>query len=111
MNDHAPRRRIWLYMPDTDRDAIEITILGPLDDIGHLFALVKSAAERWEGFHRVGFIGSGTTCGVLRASLTNQARCGDPYVEALEMLHAARLPIDLSWHASGVSSIGLVGTW
>ncbi len=119
MNDdeeHAPRRRIMLYVPDTDRDSLEVVILGRLHDIADIFAATKSAAERWRGFGRVRIIGSGSTCGVLRMTITEHARCNDPIVEFATMWASAALSIHahergFEWHATADSSGVLLGTW
>jgi hypothetical protein len=111
----APRRRLWLYALDTERDALEITVLGPLDDIAQLCATIKSSAEQWPGFARVAIIGSGSTVCVMRMFITNRAHSDDALTEGMLMLAdmegKGALP-RLSWTASLFpANIGAVGTW
>lgn len=115
----SPRRRIWLYRPDTDPEVLEIMLLGQLNDIGRPFAAVREAAERWHGFRGVAIIGSGTVCGMLRMELTPLARYVDPIAEALAMLEdlgrRMEWPHRIDWNATSAiasaNSGGIVGTW
>lgn len=109
-----PRRRVWLYVPAPGQ--LELTMLGALDEIASMFAAVKSALERWHGFERVEIIGSGSTCGVLRATLTSRSTYTDAIAEALFAIREhVQLPRSFEWrgsssdHPAGI--VGIVGTW
>jgi len=110
-----PRRRLWVYVPDTDPDAVEIVMLGSLDEIGHPFALVKGCAERWRGFERVEIVGGGPMCGILRMRLTAFARYVDPLAEVLAMFEHMGVTVawamGVEWASPAMERIGLVGTW
>lgn len=115
---NPPRRRIWLYQPDTDPEVVEIVLLGLMDDIAPPCAMLKSAAERWRGFRHVHMMG-GAVCGIIRAELTNVARYEDPIAEALAMIQdlgatSMMWAGSIEWAAGAIYEsrrAGLVGTW
>lgn len=114
---NSPRRRLWLYVPDTPREArgpygtvLEIVMVGALDEIGPRLAQIKGACERWPGFRGIEIIGSGSASGILRMELSAVCCHADPLAEFLMMwLDGGYQWVD--WHPSGVDSIGVVGTW
>lgn len=105
----SPRRRMWLYVPDTEPDAIEVTVIGAMLEIGQPIAMLRSAAERWPGFHRVEIIGAGTMAGILRCVLTPVAVSDDPIAEFLAMW-VKNVRLRVSW-STPASASGMVGTW
>lgn len=111
-----PSCRVWVYVPDGDPDAAEILVIGALADIGQPFAAVKSAAERWPGFHNVEIVGGGTICGMLRVHLTTVCRYRDPVGEFLAMLGDLTGPLlawgrRIEWITTDNPRTGCVGTW
>lgn len=104
----TPRRRIWLY---PDQDAIEVSLLGPLEDVGPVFARIMACVERWPGFRGVEIIGSGSTVAVLRAVLTERASYLDPLAEILAVLEEFSITGLFDWSGHYDSKIGMVGTW
>lgn len=111
---NSPRRRVWLYVPDTDPDKLEVTVMGMLDEIGLVVAVIKTAAERWRGFERVEIVGAGSNAGILRMALSTYARTIDPIAEFLGMWSACGnaenfIGARIDWSAAGPA--GMVGTW
>lgn len=103
------RRRIWVY---PDGEAVEVAIIGPVNEIGPVFAALLDVASAWHGWRAVRIATAHGTCAVLELVLGRDAVHDDPIAEFLTMCAERGLTAlgrAIEWGTP--TSIGTVGTW